>query len=206
MVPAVDRHIGISDLRRALQGRMPGELWTGAPPPPRTSAVLIGVYEDKAGTRVVLTRRSDRLRSHSGEVSFPGGGQDEGESLWETALREANEEIGLCSAAILLGELDRLRTVSSNSAIVPFVAELPDGCPELVANPAEVDAILLVPLSELLADDVYREERWRWPDPDDGRPPGIERPIHFFELVGDTVWGATARMLVQLLQLGLGVP
>jgi len=161
--------------------------------------VLVGLYEEGAQTHVVLTRRSDRLRSHSGEVSFPGGGQDDGETLWETALREAHEEIGLRAPVREMGELDHLRTVSSNSAIVPFVAELPDGRPDLVANPAEVDAILLVPLSELLLDEVYREERWRWPHQ------GATRPMHFFELVGDTVWGATARVLVQLLGLGLGV-
>jgi 8-oxo-dGTP pyrophosphatase MutT (NUDIX family) len=198
-VPEQGRRIGIEDIRRALHGRTPGELWTGVPPPPRTSAVLVGLYEEGAQTHVVLTRRSDRLRSHSGEVSFPGGGQDDGETLWETALREAHEEIGLRAPVREMGELDHLRTVSSNSAIVPFVAELPDGRPDLVANPAEVDAILLVPLSELLLDEVYREERWRWPHQ------GATRPMHFFELVGDTVWGATARMLVQLLGLGLGV-
>jgi 8-oxo-dGTP pyrophosphatase MutT (NUDIX family) len=61
------------------------------------SAVLAGLYEDVSGTaQVVLTRRSKALRSHSGEVSFPGGRQEPGEELWVTALREAEEEIALC--------------------------------------------------------------------------------------------------------------
>jgi hypothetical protein len=73
---------------------------------------------------------------------------------------------------------------------------LPGGRPSLTPNPAEVDLVLHVPLAELLLDEVYREERWMWG--------GVERPIFFFELVGDTVWGATAAMLRQLLALTLG--
>ena len=72
------------------------------------------------------------------------------------------------------------------------------GRPVLRPNPAEVDAVLLVPVAELLLDEVYREERWFWE--------GQERPIFFFELVGDTVWGATAAMLRQLLALALDRP
>ena len=89
-----------------------------------------------------------------------------------------------------MGELDHLSTISSRSYIAPFVGLLA-ARPTLVANPSEVDAVLIVACSELLADGVFREERW----------PifGADRPIVFFELVGDTVWGATAAMLRQLL-------
>jgi hypothetical protein len=91
-------------------------------------------------------------------------------------------------------------TVSSRSFIVPFVALLPGRPTGLVANPAEVDAVLFVPASELLLDEVYREERWVWDE--------HERAMFFFELVGDTVWGATAAMLRHLFgqALGLGTP
>ena len=133
------------------------------------------------------------MRSHSGEVSFPGGGQDPGESLWETACREAREEVHLDSALVRkIGELDHLTTFSSQARIVPYVARLPHK-PALIANPDEVDKILNVPLSELLLPGVYREERWAWPGSTE------ERPIYFFELYGDTIWGATANLLHQLL-------
>ena len=83
----------------------------------------------------------------------------------------------------------------SSSFIVPFVGELP-GRPELVASPREVELVLHVPLSELLADGVFREERW-------GIPPQ-DRPIYFFEVVGDTIWGATGSMLRTLLSIVTG--
>jgi hypothetical protein len=95
----------------------------------------------------------------------------------------------------VLGELDHLMTITSRSFIVPFVALLPERPAGLVPNPTEVDAVLFVPVAELLLDEVFREERWNWD--------GAERPIFFFELVGDTVWGATAAMLRHLLGTAL---
>ncbi|MCB0970931.1 MAG: CoA pyrophosphatase [Acidimicrobiales bacterium] len=162
----------------------------------RAAAVLAPLYEHDGQTYVVLTRRSGALRVHSGEVSFPGGGQDPGEDLRTTALREACEEVGLDPAAVeIVGELDHLSTITSNSFIVPFVAVLA-GRPHLEPNPGEVDAVLHVPVAELVDPDVFREERWE--------VFGTERPMWFFELVGDTVWGATAAMLRQLLGFATG--
>jgi 8-oxo-dGTP pyrophosphatase MutT (NUDIX family) len=162
----------------------------------RSSAVLAALYDEGGEARVILTRRAQNLRSHRGEVSFPGGGQDRGETLEQTALREAHEETGLDPAGVeIVGELDHMSTLSSRSSIAPFVAVLP-GRPELRPNEAEVETILHVPLSELMLDEVYREERW-------GVPP-LDRAMHFFELVGDTIWGATARMLYQLLAVVTG--
>ena len=158
---------------------------------PKFSAVLAPLYEHDGEVHVVLTRRAWHMRSHTGEVSFPGGKQEPGESLWETALREAEEEIGLDPSSVeRIGELHHLATVTSQASIVPFVGVLP-GRPQLHPNPDEVDAILHVPLSELLHPDAYREERWSHG--------GLDRPIHFFELFGDTIWGATGAMLVDLL-------
>jgi 8-oxo-dGTP pyrophosphatase MutT (NUDIX family) len=150
------------------------------------------VYPEADEVVVVLTRRAEHLRAHRGEVSFPGGACDPGDDdLRATALREAFEEVRLDPSTVsIIGELDHLQTVTSRSYIVPFVGELA-GRPELEASPDEVASILHVPLSELLADDVYHEERW-------GLPP-LEHPIHFFELDGDIVWGATAAMLRNLL-------
>ena len=167
------------------------------------SAVLAGLHGELAGggpAQVVLTRRSQRLRSHSGEVSFPGGRQEPGEDLWITALREAEEEIALDRTAVThLGELDHLRTVSSRSWIVPYVAEIIDPhlvIPRLEAAPAEVELVLHVGLDELLEDGVFREELWTFGE--------YTRPVYFFEIEGDTVWGATAAMLRNLLSIITG--
>ena len=191
--------VDLDTLERRLLTRTSGYQLTGAPPPKRHSAVLIALYSDPEPT-VVLTRRTQQMRAHSGEVSFPGGGQDPGESLWDTACREAREEIQLDTAlARRIGELDHLTTVSSQARIVPYVARFPQP-PSMTANPDEVDEILLVSLSELLLPEVYREERWQWPGSNQ------QRPIYFFDLFGDTVWGATANLLRQLLVTALGLP
>ena len=94
--------------------------------------------------------------------------------------------------------LDPFFTVGSDSLVHSFVAELPAGRPEeLRPDPAEVEKILYVPLSELLAPETYRQELW----PRDG----AMRPISFFEIPGDTIWGATAAILRQLLVLATGI-
>ncbi len=194
-LPEADRAVDLDRLRSALAEapapRSSALEDTGV----RASAVIAPVYEEAGELWMILTRRSWHLRSHSGEVSFPGGGQDEGESYLDTALREAREEIGLTAPVEVLGELDHLQTVTSRSFIVPYVGLLP-GRPDLTANPDEVAHILHVPVRELLLDEVYREERW-------GYPP-LDRPLYFFELVGDTVWGATGFMLHNLLALATG--
>ncbi len=162
----------------------------------RASAVLAPLYDDHGEAHVVLTRRSWHLRSHRGEVSFPGGGRDPGEDLADTARREAWEEVRLDPSSVeLIGELDHLSTFTSGSWILPFVAALPSR-PELTGAPAEVEAVLHVPLSDLMGDDVFHEERWEIF--------GSWRSIYFFDIVGDTIWGATAAMLRQLLGLATG--
>jgi 8-oxo-dGTP pyrophosphatase MutT (NUDIX family) len=174
----------------------------GPPRLVRPSAVLAPLYDhplpgalggaEATGAFVVLTRRTWGLRTHQGEVSFPGGRVEPGEAPADGARREAQEEIGLDPASVeIIGELDRLATVTSGSFIVPYVGALPDR-PATVPSPHEVEAVLHVALAELLDPAIFREERWTFPN-------GYERPITFFELVGDTVWGATAALLRQLL-------
>lgn len=158
----------------------------------RAAAVLAPLFERDGEVWVVLTRRTMHLRSHRGEISFPGGGQEPDEDLRGTALREAREEIGLHPASVsIVGELDHLSTISSGSFIVPYVGVLAEPPADLVPNPHEVDAIREVALSELLDPEIYREEVWHMF--------GMAHPIYFFELEGDTVWGATGAMLRQLL-------
>jgi 8-oxo-dGTP pyrophosphatase MutT (NUDIX family) len=167
-------------------------------PDARPSAVLIALLDGPNGAEVLLTKRSKTLRNHSGEISFPGGRIDPGETPIETALREANEEVGLDPAAVrVFGQLSHLSTVVSRSYIVPVVATLTSR-PVLTPHDAEVARILWVPLAELVDPATYREEWW-------GTPP-LDRRMNFFELDDETVWGATAFMLYELLGIAYGPP
>ena len=155
------------------------------------SAVLVLLTDVGHGPEVLLTRRSWEMRSHRGEISFPGGRMDPGESALETALREAHEEVGLDPESVTVrGELDHLNTAVSRSYIVPKVATVAERL-DLRAATAEVERVLWVPLAELTRPGVYRSELW-------GDPP-LDRMLHFFELEDETVWGATARILADLL-------
>lgn len=194
--------VTVADVARAVAAE-PGDLvdrsvdghpaaGTAAAGQERASAVLCAVFDEGGQANLVLTRRSTRLRSHTGEVAFPGGRLEPGESPLEGARREALEEVGLDPALVTaVGRLAPLTTSLNPAPITPIVATLP-GRPSLVPNPAEVDRVFTVPIVELLADGVYHSEVWAWPD-------GEGRQIQFFDLVGDTVWGATARMLSDLL-------
>jgi 8-oxo-dGTP pyrophosphatase MutT (NUDIX family) len=193
-----DRRPSVADVRRALARAGPPRPSVLEGTGTRPSAVLAALYDDADGlATVILTRRSANLRAHRGEVSFPGGGREDGDvDLVATALREASEEVDLDPVHVeIIGELDHLQTVTSRSYIVPFVGALA-ARPDLVASPAEVASIRHVTLAELLDPELYRQERW-------GLPP-LEHPISFFELDGDTVWGATAAMLRNLLELVTG--
>ncbi len=199
-LPERARRPTLEDVRSALAAAGPAlaSERESIPGIDRASAVLAPLYEHDGELFVILTRRTWDLRSHQGEVSFPGGRADDTDpDLWATALREAREEIALDTAAVeWIGELDHLATVTSRSFIVPYIASLQER-PRTSPNPGEVSAVLHVPVAELLDPAIYREERWTFPWAED-------RPIFFFELVGDTVWGATGAMLRQLLGLVTG--
>jgi 8-oxo-dGTP pyrophosphatase MutT (NUDIX family) len=170
----------------------------GFPEPGSPAAVLVALFEEDGEARVVLTRRAPHLRTHTSEVSFPGGRLDDSETPEAAALREAREEVGLDPAQVqLLGRLSSLSTFSSGTAITPVLGVLARR-PVLSANPHEVDRVFDVSLSELCADRVFHEERWYT-----AARGGFV--VWFFELADDTVWGATARVLVELLRLTLGV-
>lgn len=163
---------------------------------PREAAVVVPVVTragDESAHHVLFTKRADHLSDHPGQMSFPGGGREpEDDSLLRTALREANEEIGLDPrAANVVGRLDDIRTVSHYS-VRPFVTRIPDRSYQ--PSDEEVAEIVVLAVDELTDLDNYESERRDHPHYGDIR-------LHFFYADGYTVWGATARMLVQFLEL-----
>jgi len=167
------------------------------------AGVLAALFEEEGEARVVLTRRSDDLRTHQGQVSFPGGRLDPGEDAPAAALREAHEEVGLDPALVTtVGWLHPLLTMVSASFILPVLGTLA-ARPRLVPNPVEVERIFDVSLAELAEPDIYREERWRIPGRVIAGSEDNSFPVWFFEVSGELIWGATARMLHELLSIVL---
>ena len=217
---SLDRVLGALDAV-GQRGPVPGDLGSdsiftaplvpsdGEGPPARSwptranSGVLAALFEEDGEARLVLTRRSTDLRTHQGQVSFPGGRLDEGEDATAAALREAHEEVGLDPALVTtVGWLHPVMTMVSSALIQPVLATLA-GRPHLVPNPTEVERVFDVSLAELADLDIFHEERWRFA----GRAiPGSDDdsfPVWFFEVSGEMVWGATARMIHELLDVVL---
>ena len=168
-------------------------------PTPRTdervSAVMILLAEGPSGAEVLLTRRTETLNNHKGEMSFPGGRVDADEGLIEAARREAWEEVGVDPSSVtVVGRLSPLSTFVSRSFIVPVVGVL-SSHPVLTLHEVEVDRAMWVPLAELVRADTFSWEWWDFT----GLPDSQERAMFFFHLDDETVWGATARMLHELL-------
>jgi 8-oxo-dGTP pyrophosphatase MutT (NUDIX family) len=156
------------------------------------AAVLVPLYLDAAGApHAVFTRRRDDLRRHPGEISFPGGRVDDGDpDLPATALREAHEEVGLEPGAVeVLGALQPTPTIATGYAVYPFVGLIEPGL-EWTLSAREVAQVLELSLADLRAG--YRRERL------------MRRGIPFrtdVYVVGDhLIWGATARMVGDLLE------
>lgn len=145
---------------------------------------------DGGELHVVCTRRRTDLRRHAGEISFPGGRRDpEDADLADTALREAEEEIGLPRSQVsLLGELPAVSTFVTNYVIHPFVGLIPAGL-RWEASPAEVDAVLELPVDALRAGKTRTLIERR----------GISFETDAYVVGEHLIWGATARILEDLL-------
>lgn len=163
----------------------------------RPSAVLVTLHPGDDGVEVVLTKRASHLKNHKGEISFPGGRVEPDESIREAALREAVEEVAMPSHDVaVVGELDHILTVVSSSYIIPIVGTL-GYRPQLTASEDEVDRVLHVPLADLTRADTYREEHWV--------TPYGKMNVYMYHLDDETIWGATARVLTQIIRLSVGV-
>lgn len=162
------------------------------PEPPKQAAVLVGLVPRPEGTQVLLTRRTEALRNHGGQVGFPGGRIEQADPHpVAAALRESNEEIGLQLAQVApIGFLDPFITIS-NYRVLPVVAAV-DPAFVPVPSPDEVDAVFEVPLAFLMdpANVNWREVEYR----------GRMRRLLEYSWPNEYIWGATAAMLFDLRQ------
>ena len=184
----------ILQVRQQLASPPPRRL---VPTEARQAAVLVPLYVDAGQLWTVLTRRTEDLPHHRGQIAFPGGGREIGEEVWQTALRETHEEIGLDPKRVLrLGELDEAET-PSGFRIVPCVGAVPYPF-ETTANEAEIAEIFTVPL--LAFTDV------RMAEDREVTINGQTRVLRVYHVAGGRqVWGLTARLIQNLLhRLGLG--
>ncbi len=156
------------------------------------SAVLIPIYQDGGQHHIVFIRRTETVKTHKGQISFPGGTREINDgTLLDTAIRESCEEIGLLSEDIeILGELDDEVTTTSNYIVTPFVAMIPWPY-SFVINMGEVDEIIRVPVAALLEKDCLK------PDIEFLNGKEVESCAYHYE--GNVIWGATARILNKLL-------
>lgn len=157
------------------------------------AAVLVPIV-DRGEPCLVFAKRTERVGYHKGQISFPGGRLDPGDpDPLSAALRESEEEIGLPAAAVEpLGVLDDTETVATQFVITPWVGFVrepvtwrPDG--------EEIEKVIEVPVAALRDPAALRVEHWE--------RDGVRRPVLFYDYRGETIWGATARILQQYLAL-----
>jgi len=164
------------------------QTWRQDPSKPLTmAAVLVPLVEREHGLTVLLTRRADEMRNHSGQIALPGGRRDPGEALWQTALREAEEEIGLDRSFVDLIGLSSPYRTGTNYLVTPVVAFVRPGF-TLEPNPGEVADIFETPFGFLMDPDNYEEHEWRSPE-------GLMRRFYATTHEDRYIWGATAGML-----------
>jgi len=157
------------------------------------AGVLILIYPREDQLHLVFTRRTSRVDFHQAQISFPGGQQEQDESFKEAAVREAHEEVNIPPDAVrILGELTPLYIPPSNYCVYPVVG-VADERPDFQPSELEVEEVIEVPLDHLLDPENIRREMWHYK----GR--NIEVPFYSFK--GHKIWGATAMILSELIEL-----
>jgi 8-oxo-dGTP pyrophosphatase MutT (NUDIX family) len=187
----------IDELAALTRSRLAARDRRVAPDGPLVRAAVLVPLLDRGEPYMVFAKRSETVGSHRGQISFPGGVVDPGDaSFLAAALRECEEEIGLPRAAVEpLGALDDTETVATNFVITPWVGVIrqpvtwrPDG--------EEIERVIEVPFAELAKPGGMRTEEWE--------RNGVRRPVYFFDYRGDTIWGATARIVKHYLDVVVG--
>lgn len=186
--------MSVTKIIAALNSRAPQTLDL---PGLKRAAVLVPIQQTPDGDHLVLTQRAELLNSHGGQIAFPGGKIDPSDSgPSAAALRESEEEIGLKPADVrVLGELDQV-TAASDYLITPIVGVVPHRY-DFRLNKAEATAVFSVPISALLQTGCFKVEPRL-------SPPDRPYPIYHFYCQGRDIWGATARIIMQLLELAYG--
>ena len=177
-----------------------------SPPPVRLAAsdarpasVLVPLYVTAGELWTVLTKRTDDLPSHRGQIAFPGGGRELKEDPWGAAIREAQEEVGLDPKIVLrLGELDEITAPASGFRVIPCVGAIPYPH-ELEPNEGEIAEIFSLPLKAFSNPQLVEDRTVKIN--------GQKRQIRIYHVAGRQIWGLTARILQNLLvRLGLEPP
>jgi 8-oxo-dGTP pyrophosphatase MutT (NUDIX family) len=197
--------LSLAQVERALRVPLPGYaaqermatrprlVLAGAPDaqPPVQAAVLLALFARDGRVWLPLTRRSEQVAHHRGQISFPGGARETGDDdLWGTALREAEEELGLDTvSARQIGLLTPLYIPSSHFQVHPYVAELP-AAPMYRPDGREVAEVIELPLDVLLDPAVKHEELRTLHD--------TQVWVPFYRYGEHVIWGATAMMLSEL--------
>ena len=164
----------------------PIEGWGEFRPGARRAAVTFILVRRSGAWEVPFVRRRADLRDHPGQVALPGGGLQGGESAWQAAAREVEEEIGVPAGRLVpLGAGEPIYASVSNFSVVPFVAHLPEPVPELVHDQRELEGVLSIPLTRLLDETAWLESAAPW---------------HFRYLAHEesVVWGLTERIVAGL--------
>ena len=161
------------------------------------AAVLIPVFDRGDQTLLLFTHRTETVSTHKGEISFPGGSIDPADRDPEmTALREAEEEVGITATQVsVVGYLDDITTIT-HYLVTPVVGFI-DPPESFRPNPREIQRVLEIPVESFLDPDVFRVETEL---EFEGKP----YPVYYFDLPKETIWGATARILKQFLEISCG--
>jgi len=160
---------------------------------PILSAVLILLFPKLDSFNFILTLRSKNVETHKGQISLPGGAQEENESLAETALREVNEEIGVLPETVeIIGNLSTIYVPYSGFKIYPYVGWT-KSTPNLKASAEEVEKIIVASITELINNDNQRKETTVLR--------GIPVTMPYFNLNNEKVWGATSMILSEFKQI-----
>lgn len=176
----------LDDFKRSLTSEIDLNVWHDGQT--KLSSVLIVIYD--RDPKILMTKKSRHLKTHAGEVAFPGGklDKDDDGDLLRTALRESREELDLdIPKSGIIGQLDPVTTLNSNFTIVPFVSVL-DSLPEVRHNHEEVEQVLQIPAHPFLK--TLQND----PDPKHN----IIQETYTFTFREHLVWGASARMLKQI--------
>jgi 8-oxo-dGTP pyrophosphatase MutT (NUDIX family) len=184
----------LETLRRRIEAALAERPRKVVEPEGLVPAAVLLLLTNPADPHILFAKRTEKVSHHKGQISFPGGIVETWDgSRLETALREAREEIGLPPEAVeVLGTLDDTETQSTRFVITPFVG-LIRGPVRYAPDGKEIERVLEVPLAAVLDPANFRVEMWERDNK--------TRPVYFFEFNGETVWGATARILKQFVDV-----